>query len=59
MDETPDQNLDYHCLYCDYKSRTSFQIFIHECGGKTKAKQLKKQAIKLGQDIGVPVGVSQ
>ncbi len=58
MEEVNDEHIDFECPYCDFRSRTSYQIFLHECAGKLKAKKFKKQAIKFGQKLGVGVGVS-
>ena len=48
------ETLDYECKYCGFKAKTPTEIWMHECDGK----RMQKQAIKLGQEIGVAVGVS-
>lgn len=53
------ETLDYECNYCSFKAKTPTEIWVHECDGKRKAAQLKKQAIKMGQELGNAVVVSQ
>ncbi len=53
------ESLDYECDYCGFKAKTPTEIWVHECDGKRKAKQLKKETIKMGQELGVMVGVSE
>ncbi len=53
------ETLDYECHYCGFRARTPTELWVHECEGKRKAKQFKKQVIKFGQENNVMVGLSE
>lgn len=47
--------LPFYCISCGKDFPTSVEVYYHVCDNKV----LKKEAVEMGQDIGVAVGVSQ